>query len=544
MAAGALAALLPSCLESRERPEPAREERCTGCHGDPARPGDFLARSAPPADLSGATDPSYPGVGAHSIHLEGSATHPAFACTECHVVPERVDSPGHADSARPAELVFGPLARTDHHHPSYDAAGQTCRDSYCHRGARAVWSLPRSSGEACGTCHALPPPAPHPASTRCSVCHADVVDENQRIIAPELHVNGTVEYRAGADTCTLCHGEGENPAPPLDTLGHMEVSSLGVGAHAAHLGGGRAGRPLECTECHRVPERVEDETHIDEPPAEVTLTGVAATRDHAPRWDHELATCSDTYCHGPGERHGTSPLWTEATELSCTSCHGAPPPPPHPRSARCENCHANVVNDSMHIVDRARHVNGIVDVVVTDDCSACHGGKKNAAPPLGVLGETLTSQAAVGAHQAHLVENGRARPVPCAECHEVPADVLAKGHLDSDLPAEVVFSGAALSFGATPRYENGRCVESACHGAVFPSAYGSGGSHTTPSWTRVNGSEAKCGTCHGLPPPRPHPYVNQSPDCSACHKDLDKDNVTFVRPDLHVNGQVTFELPN
>jgi hypothetical protein len=197
----------------------------------------------------------------------------------------------------------------------------------------------------------------------------------------------------------------------------------------------------------------------------------------------------------------------------------------------------------MTIVNRRRHVDGVLDVDLPSGCSSCHGSSTNAAPPASVLGATATTDPGVGAHQAHLLAGNRARPVPCEECHAVPDDALSAGHVDSTLPAEVAFSGVALAFGGAPIYENGRCEESPCHGAVFPSDHDSGGSNTSPSWTRVGEGEAACGTCHGLPPPRPHPYVDQSPDCSQCHENLNPDNQTFARPDLHVDGEVTFEVP-
>ena len=62
---------------------------------------------------------------------------------------------------------------------------------------------------------------------------------------------------------------------------------------------------------------------------------------------------------------------------------------------------------------------------------------------------------------------------------------------------------------------------------------------TTPEWTRVDGSQATCGSCHGLPPPAPHPYYAEA--CSDCHENVAADNVSFLRPDLHVDGVVTFE---
>ena len=83
----------------------------------------------------------------------------------------------------------------------------------------------------------------------------------------------------------------------------------------------------------------------------------------------------------------------------------------------------------------------------------------------------------------------------------------------------------------------------ACHGAVFPDGQASGGTNTEPTWTLVDGTQASCGTCHGLPPPAPHPYLALNPICRACHEDIAPDNKTFVRPELHVDGVVTFNVP-
>jgi hypothetical protein len=64
-----------ACLERREQAaRQSPEDRCTSCHGDPQRAGDAVLRSAPPRDLLGASEPSYPGVGAHTLHLTASAT--------------------------------------------------------------------------------------------------------------------------------------------------------------------------------------------------------------------------------------------------------------------------------------------------------------------------------------------------------------------------------------------------------------------------------------------------------------------------------------
>jgi predicted CxxxxCH...CXXCH cytochrome family protein len=184
----------------------------------------------------------------------------------------------------------------------------------------------------------------------------------------------------------------------------------------------------------------------------------------------------------------------------------------------------------------------MVDVEVPEQCTSCHGAQSPAPPP-DTDGHTSTTVAAVGAHQTHVQGTPRARAVPCDECHVVPEKVLDPGHVDSRPPAEVRFAGAAVSFGGDPVYSNGTCRDTSCHGAVFPNGDVSGGTNTAPTWTKVDGTQAACGTCHGLPPPPPHPYADLNPVCSKCHGDIQSDNATFSHPELHVDGHVTFEVP-
>ncbi len=531
------------CLERRDLPATSDVTRCATCHGDPARHGDYLLRAAPPHDLEGQTATSYPGVGAHQIHLAASATHAAIACDECHSIPKQTNSKGHADSRRPAELVFGALASTGERHPTYDAATETCGDTYCHRSANAVWTSPRSSDRACGSCHGLPPPAPHPQSERCSSCHGRVVDDARHIIDPALHVNGSVEY--DPPSCTTCHGSGMDPAPPVDTHGNVATTFVGVGAHQAHLGPNVLGRPLACTECHTVPNKVDAPGHIIGMPAPVLLTSVGTSGGHdAAHFDPATRTCADTWCHGAGTTgHGASPDWTSSTTLGCDSCHANPPAAPHPQMKECSRCHSDIVGtDNVTIIDPTRHVDGHVDVAVPTSCTTCHGGA-NPAPPVDTNGDESTTASGVGAHQAHVVGAGWSRPVPCTECHIVPEHTLDPGHIDTPRPAEVHLTATAAAFGGTPTYTAGTCKDTSCHGAVFPSGDDSGGTNTVPTWTKVGGTEAACGSCHGLPPPRPHPVGSLNPVCSKCHEDIAPDNVTFVRPELHVDGKVTFTLP-
>ena len=72
------------------------------------------------------------------------------------------------------------------------------------------------------------------------------------------------------------------------------------------------------------------------------------------------------------------------------------------------------------------------------------------------------------------------------------------------------FSGLA-SQGTTPAWSGTTCASTYCHGATL----GAGGSTITPTWTAVSAGPTACSSCHGAPPPLPHP---QNTDCHRCHE--------------------------
>src|SRR5205085_12275805 len=109
-------------------------------------------------------------------------------------------------------------------------------------------------------------------------------------------------------------------------------------------------------------------------------------------------------------------------------------------------------------------------------------------------------------HQSHL-QGGKLRPsIACSECHVVPTDL---SHIDGT--AAVAFGELARKNGARPSWNRAAasCSATYCHGASL-----AGGTNTTPQWTKVDGTQAACGSCHGVPPPTPLP---DNPDCSSCH---------------------------
>lgn len=538
------------CRSSRDglEPEATGQGACAGtCHGQGANP-------APPRDVNGRTDTGSPGVGAHASHMNASS-HAGVACSACHVVPSRTEDKGHADDALPAEVTFSGMATTGGRDPVYDRTTGTCANTYCHSGPSssgsewsnaAVWTAPRDSGGACGSsCHGSPPGGTHPKSDACQQCH-ETAGPKGTIAKPELHLDGVLQVSPKG--CSACHGSDENAAPPLDLAGNSDPSSVTVGAHQAHLAGGKFSRPVQCSECHLVPEAIGDPGHVDDDDgiAEVFFAGVSVAGGAEPAWNRVDATCSSTYCHGSEAWGGVAlqPVWTGGAQSSCGSCHGLPPPRPHVADTACERCHTETAGPSGTIANRDLHINGVVDIP-GGPCNRCHGDDRSSAPPRDLAGNTDTASRGVGAHRQHLdaTQMSLATPFACDVCHEVPP--LSTTHLSG--VTDMVFSGlatgtvagAAVVHQSVPTYsrQTKRCSNVYCHGGWEEESKPSGGASTQPVWTQVDGSQVSCGGCHAFPPPAPHPA---STSCQHCHPSVINAQMQFVDLSKHVNGQVDF----
>jgi predicted CxxxxCH...CXXCH cytochrome family protein len=375
-----------------------------------------------------------------------------------------------------------------------------------------------------------------------------VDDAGEIIVSGGLHINGQVDKTT---ECYSCHGTaGVNEAPPVALDGSTATTSLGVGAHQAHLAAGQISSAIPCESCHVVPETEDSPHHQPEgdndTSAEVIFSGMSLTDGSTPIWNRDTAQCSDVYCHGSTLTGGThtSPQWTlvDESQVECDGCHGDPPPWPHPQSPqsdKCATCHPGTVNGAGEIiVSGGLHINGQVDK--TTECYSCHGtAGVNEAPPVALDGSTATSALGVGAHQAHLAAGQISSAIPCESCHVVPETEDSPHHQpegDNDTSAEVIFSGMSLTDGSTPIWnrDTAQCSDVYCHGSTL-----TGGTHTSPQWTLVDESQVECDGCHGDPPPWPHPQSPQSDKCATCHPGtVDDAGEIIVSGGLHINGQV------
>jgi predicted CxxxxCH...CXXCH cytochrome family protein len=531
---------------------------CTSCHGNPARAATLQnpqLPAAPPTDTLGRGISAR--VGAHLIHLNGSALASAVACTECHAVPSSpVDLSVHPTGTTTVPLQGNLATGSGATSPSY-AAG-ACASTYCHGatlGAGGTNHAPRWAGgpseAACGTCHAVPPPAPHMQNSDCGRCHPGYSSSQVNVAT---HVNGQVERVAL--TCTSCHGDparapnATNPqlaaAPPTDTKGNASTGAPGVGAHQAHLTDGALRLALSCTECHVVP----------------------ASLDAHPTGNTELTQsyaggrCASTYCHGAtlgagGTNH--APRWTGGPpEAACGTCHAIPPPAPHMQNPDCGRCHPGYSSSQVNV---ATHVNGQVERVALT-CTSCHGDPARppnatnpllaAAPPIDTTGAQAGTR--VGAHLAHLEGSAMAGPVACAECHAVPSAPVDLSVHPIGTTTVPLRGDLATGFGTTnPSYAGGTCSSTYCHGGysgTFAYTFGDPpedktftyqGKFASPTW---NGTAA-CGSCHGIPPAGTNTWHSGAHgggnDCSLCHPDAagtSASNASVTDPSRHVDGKI------
>jgi predicted CxxxxCH...CXXCH cytochrome family protein len=161
-------------------------------------------------------------------------------------------------------------------------------------------------------------------------------------------------------------------------------------------------------------------------------------------------------------------------------------------------------------------------------CNTCHTGP-GATPGAPFRdADGSTTSAAAGAHTAHLAgAGGFAAPLACEACHLVPEGGTAHAGGGAAQVALGVLAGAG---GATARWDPATATcTTYCHGATLP-----GGADPRPAWT--SGSPRSCGSCHGAPPPAPHPSTGA---CSACHPGTVRaDGTIDLAAGKHLNGQL------
>ncbi|HZV82594.1 MAG TPA: CxxxxCH/CxxCH domain-containing protein, partial [Geobacteraceae bacterium] len=288
--------------------------RCAKCHG---------FRSAPWNALNGTTASSDARAGAHFNHISSAGAlkfAKSFSCAECHAASialstNNVNAAGHFDTASPAELSFGNLAKTNALTPGYNspAAGQ-CSNVYCHgnsldKPASAVlsptWNQTFLTGVAsndCAMCHGYPPATPVHAGmtpTDCTFCHPHVNADGTGFSDAAKHVNGTIDF-SGTPHSFPYPGSAHNSNAGTSPFTSCITSGCHVQGTAASPYPVASGTPPDCRSCHGKAAPIGDPNRCDSCHGTSTNGGLptgAAFPDIAGRHGtHSSMVCSD--CHG------------------------------------------------------------------------------------------------------------------------------------------------------------------------------------------------------------------------------------------------------
>lgn len=224
--------------------------------------------------------------------------------------------------------------------------------------------------------------------------------------------------------------------------------------------------------------------------------------------------------------------------LDCKKCHGenysggiASP--------TCTNCHT--------------HPNG------PESCNTCHGDFNEPnliSPPQDTKNNFGTDSPGVGAHKVHLYDNDIAAIIECSTCHIVPEKYSSEGHIGQTGRADVIFNNTAIiniASNAEYDFENINCSNTYCHGnfeylkADAPEnhkfAYAEGfdrisGNNKSIIWNKVDGTQAECGSCHGIPPLG---HIESTlTGCGTCHSGIVDRNGNLVDSlkYKHIDGKI------
>ncbi len=171
-------------------------------------------------------------------------------------------------------------------------------------------------------------------------------------------------------------------------------------------------------------------------------------------------------------------------------------------------------------------------------CTTCHGGYDNAtgAPPKDIDNHYDKRFKGVGAHTAHLTNSKFSKAFDCSACHNTPQKLTDQGHIDSQLPAEIVWGDFAKTNNLSPSYKDTTCSNVYCHGSSLL-----GGTLTSPKWNQRD--SLVCNSCHGLPPSsgaHDTHVIKHQQECDICHTGYFVDSQTNQATHLDGKKDVQF----
>lgn len=328
------------------------------------------------------------------------------------------------------------------------------------------------------------------------------------------------------DQCGTCHSSATTGAVtagspfystafPVKTTANTDPK---VGAHTDHITAAKSLHPgLACSDCHGA-VNLNDATHMNGTTT-FTWSVLAKTGNLSPAYNPATGTCSNVYCHGSampgGDTSGSNrtPVWNSIAYLpatltvaACGTCHGFPPPPSsgHPGvslpagfpataaiGTSC-SCHGNINpagnSYATIFVDKAMHVNGVVEVTGGGSCNSCHGYPPARPGFAGTFGNWsgARSEDYPGGGGAHTVANHvskQAKPgegfANCSKCHNAldhatsPLEFKPSQNIKVRLNQEFRYEPARQARYTSNRldgaqHQPGGCLNISCHFGATP----------------------------------------------------------------------------
>jgi predicted CxxxxCH...CXXCH cytochrome family protein len=473
---------------------------CTACHGTSGftvAGADPIVSVAPPVDTAGSA--SSAAVGAHRIHLTGSALAPAIECASCHLVPTAFPH----GPQKQGNVSFSRLATTEWAGPaittaSFSTSALTCSNTYCHgnfrNGANASPTWSAAGSVTCGSCHGVGPNGPggsHPTGvgTGCGTCHPGYTNTTVNLAT---HMNGVLNVNAGESTggsaCGGCHGT---------ILAAMDPSAGQTSVHRLKLD-----------------NPADDTTTWSAPLSAVAATGRSCVNMCHADHPHDLTSpVVSTHEYNvyvdarTNASRGTSAATRDATNRAKTDYTS---PSTNPSGGMCLSCHQSAVDTSRAAVSIAGFDLSPHNATTTADanalvyswqyqlhsgnfdrnCTKCHASRAEGTTP----GSSATGSGTVAVHYGNdpsllagkTNPGGSAAGFVCFNCHGATASpidgaqgdrsgvnlqgVVAKAHAHP-VNADAVHDGSAelanaafgnaLGVAAGPGQRHVNCLD--CH---------------------------------------------------------------------------------
>ena len=372
-----------------------------------------------------------------------------------------------------------------------------------------------------------------------------------------------------------CHGQGDSIAPPRDTAGRSDLTSIGVGAHQAHLQGSTWHKRFTCETCHKVPaggrrprphlRRRRATAAVQDPlPAELEFTGLGTARrgitTPRPARTATATATRSTRSIRPPTRSSSAPAArsrsrcgrpSTARQSACGTCHGNPPPVAAPAADRLRPVspvdEPRRLRRGQDLVPRAPHRRQGRGRRRRSPCDSCHGGGGQSAPPKDAHGNTATTAPGVGAHAAAHDDDvdvarrdrvQRVPPGPRQHDRSDPPRLDQRGLPRSDADRARRAAGHRRPAADPRRLVQRRGAD--VHEHVLPRrwqqpAQGRHRDHAEVD-RRSTGRRSQCTSCHGNPPPLPHP---RTATAASCHPTMTAgNNTTITYPAKHIDGNV------